>query len=435
MDTQELISRLAVALGIGLVIGLERGWRRRRAGPGNRTAGIRTFAVSGLLGGVTGALAQVLSAQASAGNLAAGVLLGLALAAYAGVIALFSREENRALGTFSATTAIAAIVTFALGAYAVLGDMRVAAGAAIAVTALLAAREELHGWVERITWPELRSGVVLLAMTFIALPILPDDPIGPFGGVKPREVWIIAIVLAGVSFLGYAAVKYFGARRGLLLASVAGGLASSTAVAVTNARRAAAGEGSHRILAAGVAVASAIMFLRIVAIVAALNPPLLLFVAPPLLAAAVTALGCAIVWAFRQKGDEGERHARFRNPFDFWSVVGFALFLAAVIVLGRAIGETLGATGAVVGAIAVGLADVDAVTVSMAQLAPATLSAPQAALAILGAAAGGTVSKAAISAAIGRGTFAAETVAMAAGCLAIGTVALWATFAFIAQQP
>src|SRR5262245_17073938 len=170
MDTQELISRLAVALGIGLVIGLERGWRRRRAGPGNRTAGIRTFAVSGLLGGVTGALAQVLSAhQASAGNLAAGLLLGLALAAYAGVIALFSREENRALGTFSATTAIAAIATFALGAYAVLGDMRVAAGAAIAVTALLAAREELHGWVERITWPELRSGVVLLAMTFIAL--------------------------------------------------------------------------------------------------------------------------------------------------------------------------------------------------------------------------------------------------------------------------
>jgi uncharacterized membrane protein (DUF4010 family) len=432
MDTQELISRLAVALGIGLVIGLERGWRKRRASAGSRTAGIRTFAVSGLLGGVTGALAQVLSAREPAGNLGAGIVLGSALAAYAVVIALFSREENRALGTFSATTTIAGIATFALGAYAVLGDMRVAAGAAIAVAALLAAREELHGWVERITWPELRSALVLLAMTFIALPILPDDPIGPFGGVRPREVWIIAIVLASVSFLGYAAVKYFGARRGLLLASVAGGLASSTAVAVTNARRAAAGEGARRLLAAGVAVASAIMFLRIVAIVAAVNAQLLLLVAPALLAAAVTALGFALVWAFRQKADAGEHRSRFRNPFDFWSVVGFALFLAAIIVLGRAVGETLGATGAVAGAMAVGLADVDAVTVSMAHLAPGTLSAPQAALAILGAAAGGTVSKAAVSAAIGRGTFAAEIAAMAASCLAIGAGALWATFALIA---
>jgi uncharacterized membrane protein (DUF4010 family) len=434
MDTQELISRLAVALGIGLVIGLERGWRKRRASAGSRTAGIRTFAVSGLLGGVTGALAQVLSARESAGNLGAGIVLGSALAAYAVVIALFSREENRALGTFSATTTIAGIATFALGAYAVLGDMRVAGGAAIAVAALLAAREELHGWVERITWPELRSALVLLAMTFIALPILPDDPIGPFGGVRLREVWIIAIVLASVSFLGYAAVKYFGARRGLLLASIAGGLASSTAVAVTNARRAAAGEGARRLLAAGVAVALAIMFLRIVAIVAAVNAQLLVLVAPALLAAAVTALGFALVWAFRQKADAGEHRSTFRNPFDFWSVVGSALFLSAIIVLGRAVGETLGATGAVAGAIAIGLADVDAVTVSMARLAPATLSAPQAALAILGAAAGGTVSKAAISAAIGRGTFAAEIAAMAVGCLAIGAGALWATFALIGRS-
>jgi len=86
-------------------------------------------------------------------------------------------------------------------------------------------------------------------MTFIGLPILPDAPLGPFGGVNPREVWLIAIVLASVSFLGYAAVKYFGARRGLLLAAAAGGVASSTAVTIANARRAAAREGSPRLLA------------------------------------------------------------------------------------------------------------------------------------------------------------------------------------------
>jgi hypothetical protein len=167
MDPFDLISRLAVALGIGLMIGLERGWRTRQARPGTRAAGIRTFAISGLLGGIVAALAQALPKQDLAGdqNLAGGILLGAAFAVYSAVIALFSRDENQAVGNFSATTVIAGMLTFALGAYALLGDIRIAAGVAVATTALLAAREELHGWVEKITWPELRSAVVLLAMT------------------------------------------------------------------------------------------------------------------------------------------------------------------------------------------------------------------------------------------------------------------------------
>jgi uncharacterized membrane protein (DUF4010 family) len=181
-----------------------------------------------LLGGVIAALALALPKQEAGGAATLAIVLGVAFAAYSAVIALFTRDENQAAGHFSATTAIAGMLTFALGAYALLGDMRVAAGAAVAATALLAAREELHGWVEKITWPELRSAVVLLAMTFIGLPLLPDAPLGPFGGVNPREVWLIAIVLASVSFLGYVAVKYFGAQRGLLLAAAAGGVASST---------------------------------------------------------------------------------------------------------------------------------------------------------------------------------------------------------------
>ena len=435
MDIQELISRLAVALGIGLLIGLERGWRRRQASPGSRAAGVRTFAISGLLGGVIAALAQPLSSHASGGaaSVVGGIVLGFGFAAYAAVIALFSRDENRAVGAFSATTAIAGMLTFALGAYALLGDLRIAAGAAVAAAGLLAFREELHGWVEMITWSELRSGLVLLAMTFLGLPIMPDHPIGPFGGVNPREVWIIAIVLAGVSFLGYAAVKYFGAQRGLLLAAAAGALASSTAVTVANARHAAAGEGSPRLLAAGVAIASAIMFLRVAAIVAALKPSLFMLTAPTLLAATLVAAGFAIGWVYWPETDTpGYQRVDFRNPFDYWSVVGFALFLGLIIVLGRAMGETFGATGAVAGAIFVGIADIDAITVSMARLTPETLSASDAALAILAAVASNTVSKVAIGAAIGRGAFASEIAAMALACLLVGSVALWLTFVFAA---
>jgi uncharacterized membrane protein (DUF4010 family) len=325
------------------------------------------------------------------------------------------------------------MLTFALGAYALLGDIRIAAGAAVAATALLAAREELHGWVEKVTWPELRSAVVLLAMTFIGLPLLPDAPLGPFGGVNPREVWLIAIVLASVSFLGYVAVKYFGARRGLLLAAAAGGVASSTAVTIANARRAATREGPPRLLAAGVAVASAVMFLRVVGIVAALKGELLMLVAPALIAATLTALGFAVAWMIWQKADRDEYHSvKFRNPFDLLSVVGFAVFLGVIIVLGRAVGEAFGAKGAVAGAIVVGLVDVDAVTVAMVRLAPDTLSRTQAVLAILAAVASDTVSKIAIGAVIGRGWFAADLAVLASGCLAVGGAAAWLTFAFVA---
>ena len=121
---------------------------------------------------------------------------------YSAVMLVFCLEENRANQRISATTAVAAMLTFALGAYAVIGDMRVAAALAVVTTAILALREPLHGWVENITWPELRSALVLLAMTFVVLPVIPDDPIGPFGGVNPREVWLIAVMLAGISFLG-----------------------------------------------------------------------------------------------------------------------------------------------------------------------------------------------------------------------------------------
>src|SRR5262245_26960310 len=170
MSFEDLFSRLALALGIGLLIGLERGWRTREAEPGRRTAGIRTFAISSLLGGVLGASAQHFAAATGA------VLLGLGFAVYAAVFALFCRDENREAGVFSATTAIAGMITFALGAYALIGDLRVAAAVAVATAGILALREDLHEMVAHITWPELRSGLVLLAMTFIVLPIVPDDP-------------------------------------------------------------------------------------------------------------------------------------------------------------------------------------------------------------------------------------------------------------------
>jgi uncharacterized membrane protein (DUF4010 family) len=269
-------------------------------------------------------------------------------------------------------------------------------------------------------------------MTFVALPVMPDEPIGPFGGMNPRGVWIIAIALAGVSFIGYAAVKYYGASRGVLLAAVAGGLASSTAVTISNARRAAAGEGSPRLLAAGVTLASAVMFLRVAAIISVLNPGLMVLAGPALGVASALAIGFALVGALGRRGDPREHlEVQFRNPFGFLAMVGFAAFLAVVIVLGRGVGETFGTTGTIIGAAVVGLADVDSVTVSITRLTPEPLSAQSAAFAILAAVASNTVSKIAIGAVVGRGRFAVLIAAMALACLIGGAAAIAATFVLV----
>jgi uncharacterized membrane protein (DUF4010 family) len=182
------------------------------------------------------------------------------------------------------------------------------------------------------------------------------------------------------------------------------------------------------LLAAGVAMASVVMFLRVCAIVFAINASLLSLVAPPLLAATAFAMSYALIAAYwRGAADAKASELGFRNPFAFWPVVGFALFLGAVIVAGRALGEWLGAMGAVAGAAVVGFVDVDAITVSLARLVPEPLGTVDAASAILTAVATCTLGKVAIAAVIGRGRFAIEIAGMAAGCLAVGAAALWIT--------
>src|SRR6185369_7055796 len=139
-----------------------------------------------------------------------------------------------------------------------------------------------------------------LSMTFIALPVVPARSIGPLGGVNIREIWIIAIALASVSFAAYIAVRYFGERRGVLLSAVVGGLVSSTAVAFTSARRAAAGEGSARLLGAATAVATAVSFMRVTAIASVLSPAVALRVGIPLAAATLVAGALAAALVHRE---------------------------------------------------------------------------------------------------------------------------------------
>lgn len=281
------------------------------------------------------------------------------------------------------TTLVAGFLTFALGAYAVLGEMTVAAAGAVATAALLAAKDWLHAWLRVMTWPELRSVLILLAMSFVVLPVLPDEGFGPYEALNPWRLWLMTIIIAGVSFVGYVAVKAIGDRYGPLIAGLAGGLVSSTAATVDLARRARAAAGM-RMLLAGALAASAVMFVRVGVVVAMFGPSLLDRLAGPLAAAAVVTAAAALVSGAREPLAPGDSAASiFRNPFELRSVLGFAALLAVVLVLSKGMTGALGGQGGVALAAVAGIAAVDAITLSMTEIASSPVERVYASVAIL----------------------------------------------------
>lgn len=415
MDDVELFRRLSVALAIGLLVGLERGWRSRTEREGERAAGVRTFALSGLLGGVWGTIAERFAESGGA------VALALASSVFAAAIVVFMLREAVHDKTYSATSAVAALLTFALGALAALGEMQAAAAGGVATAALLALRSMLHGWLKRITWRELRSGLVLLAMTFILLPMLPDRTIDPWGALNPHALWLMTILIAALSFAGYIAIKLTGDDRGILLTGIAGGLVSSTAVTLSLARFSRDNPGREKPLAAGMMAAGATMILRVLVVVALANWSLFERLGAPLgAAAAVQALGAIAM--VRTGGSKGEGLA-VSNPFDLATVLKFGALLTVITLAAKLTTSHAGHVGAYVLAAASGLADVDAITLSMARLDGSTITPAAGANAILIAVGVNTLVKAVLSwaaggARIGRFMLIATAIALVAAIAA-----------------
>lgn len=391
LDTFELIERLAVALAIGLVIGIERGWQQREEAEGDRAAGLRTHALSGLLGGIWGALAL----GAGIGGV---ITLGLAFIAFAAVIATFRYREMVHAETFGATTVVGAMVAFALGALAVMGDETAAAAAGVAAAMLLALKGALHEWVKRLTWEELRAGLILAAMTVILLPLLPDRELVRWFPINPREVWLLTILIAALSFAGYVAIRLAGASFGLLLSGLVGGLVSSTAVTLNMARLARQHHGREKLLAAAIMLANAMMMGRVLVVVSIVNLALIKSLAAPLILAALTQgaiAGTLSNWA--RDDQEGASTLTLRNPFDLGVVLEFGALLAIIMALAKGLAAWAGSKGAFALAAVSGIVDVDAISLSMARLAPDGLSADSAAFAIVIAVAVNSLSKVALA--------------------------------------
>jgi uncharacterized membrane protein (DUF4010 family) len=390
----ELFQRLGLALAIGLMVGIERGWRARDAAEGERTAGIRTYALTGLLGGVSAGLGQALGGWAFA-----------AIAVpFAAAFVVFKQREQTADADYSVTDVVAALLVLALGAYAMVGDRAAAAAAAVVATALLAFKAVLHSWLQRLTWPELRGALILLAMSFVALPLLPDRGYGPHQSVNPHELWLLTIALAGVSFIAYAAIRIFGPSRGLLLASVAGALVSSTAVTLHLARLNRQEPGGAVRHAGAALLAGAVMALRLSTITAVLAPPLFRELAPPLGAFAGLSAILGLAAALRPATSEaGPREPPVKSPFDLGLIVKFVVVLGAVMAAARILSALYGARGLLPIAAFGGLADADAVTLAVSRMTDQGLDVGLAAGAILLAAAVDSVTKRVIAAVAGGG--------------------------------
>lgn len=416
MSTLELFERLATALAIGLLIGLERGWQQRGEREGERAAGLRTHALSGLLGGAWGVIAR----EAGAGG---AVAAAIAFATFSAAIVVFRLREAVHDQTFGATTIVAAMLAFTLGAMAVLGDMAAAAAAAVAATGLLALKSGLHAWIRRLTWVELRSALVLLAMTFLLLPILPNRALDPLGAVNPYEIWLLTVLMAALSFAGYLAIKVAGERLGIALTGLAGGLVSSTGATLTLARLAREHPGRERLMAGGALLAGATMMVRVVLVAGVIRLGLAAKLAPALLLAAGATAGLGLHLVRRPAdGEPGAAALDFQNPLDLSVVLRLGAILTLVGVLAQVATRIAGSAGAFTVAAISGLADVDALTLSMARMAGAALPVEAAATAVLIAVAVNTVAKAALGWSEGGRALGIWMVAAAA--LAIGAGAL-----------
>ncbi|HKJ32370.1 MAG TPA: MgtC/SapB family protein [Balneolales bacterium] len=378
----ETLFRLGLALAIGFLIGLERGWQERTAVEGTRLAGIRTFGLIGLLGGLWTLLASDLGI----------ILLGFAFLAFSATLIaghILSIREHHDVGI---TTVVAGLITFALGALSVKGQTVIAASAGVVTTVLLSLKPVLHRWIKKLEPIELNAILKLLLISVVILPVLPNKGFGPWNALNPYEIWWMVVLVAGLSFIGYFAIKIAGEERGTLFTSLFGGLVSSTVITLNFARL--IREHKHtNILTAGVLVATGTMFPRILLIIAVINPHLLLPLSLPFALMAATAYWSAFWFWKNKKGQDTSEPIIVDNPFRLSTALKFGLLLSIIIFFSTAFRTWFGDAGLYLLSSVSGLADVDAITLSVSRMTIGTLLINVAAIAIFLAASVNTLVK------------------------------------------
>lgn len=387
-------THLAVALGIGLLIGLERE-RRKGTGASRSPAGIRTYALVSLLGALAAGLGPWLLAAS-----VVGVSL-LAVVSY-----LRNRSDDPGL-----TSEIALLVTLLLGAWAMQAPAW-AAAVAVVVAVLLAARDPIHRFVHGwLTEQELHDLLVLAVASLLILPLMPDEPIDPWGALKPRALWLVVILVMSIAAAGHVALRVLGNRWGLPLIGLSGGFVSSTATIGAMGTRARNNPALAQAAVAGAVLSTVGTMVQMALLLAVTSLPTLRAMALPLLGAGGVALAFGGVATWRSMRSSGEAPTDLGQAFSFKAALGMGALLATVSLASAALSRAYGQAGLAVGAALAGLADTHAPAVSVAALvASGTIGAGAAPLPILLALTTNTLSKCAAAVSAGGWPFARQVV-------------------------
>jgi uncharacterized membrane protein (DUF4010 family) len=358
-DLPPEVERLMAALAVGLLIGLERGWREREVQEGGRVAGLRTFALTGLLGGVLGHLLPIFGPWPLVG-----AEIGLALL----LTVSYSRVAEQS-GNLSATTAVAMLLTLALGAFAAHSNVALALAAAVVVAVLLNLKPTLHSWLRLIEHNELSASLQLLVLSVVVLPYLPDEGMGPYEALNPYKLWWAVILIAGLSLTGHFAMRISGPQRGILWTGLLGGLASSTAATLSLGRFAREQPAMAQACSCGMLAACAVMFLRMAVLLGVISPSSMKTLGGASVLAGLALLGMALwLWQQVQDGTDAEGAVKTMSPFNLGTAMAFGVYLAAIAVLVPAAKQWLGASGIYMLSAVSGLADVDAMVIALGRM-------------------------------------------------------------------
>ena len=388
-------AQLTVALAIGLLVGTERGWKNRTLGEGRRLAGLRTFGLTGLLGGLMGLLSL------ATGPLPIGlVFIGLAILLGAAYVRTTQPQPD---SDISITTMVALLLTYALGALATRGEVALAAAAAVIATLLLDMKATLHGWLVRLEARELTALLRLLLISVVVLPFLPDRDFGPWQSFNPYQLWWMVVLISAISFSGYVAVKLLGERRGLALTALFSGLASSTALTLHFARLARHQPRGGALLSAGILFACAAMLPRMLVVVLVLHPQLAISLLPPFAVMEIILLLPALFWWHRGGRAPAPDTGHLSNPVELRFALGFGVLLSLVAMICAGVRHLIGDQALVGVALLSGIADVDAITISLSRLSHAGVAAATAVDGIVLAAASNNLAKGVMAALIGGG--------------------------------
>lgn len=357
VDPLVMALRFGAALGLGVLLGLE----RERSKTEKSFAGVRTFGLIALAGGVAAFLDAVLARP----WLAVGVL-----AAVSGLVILSYAVTARS-GDVGITTEVSALLAFLLGFLCVRGYVVPAAGLAVASAAVLALKDWLHRLAGRIETADVEAALKFAIVSVIILPLVPNQDFGPapLEVINPYKIWLMVVLISGLNFASYLLVKMVGAEHGIGLTGLLGGLVSSTAVTLGLSQRSRQEASQVSALSLGILVAWTVMFFRVVVLVAAVNRGLALQTGIAMATFGVPGLAiCWLLWR-RQRSAGTATVSAGENPFELGEAIRFGLLFGAITFAAKAAQVYLGDAGLYLAGAIGGLTDVDAIALSMAQLA------------------------------------------------------------------